>query len=78
MFRSDHGYSFLRIALTRYFIAASVVAGKTSVAQVSQPAVSPISKSAGRRTGEAFAGLETCDTADSEVRATGLPVKYPG
>jgi hypothetical protein len=46
------------------------------VAQVSKPAVSPISKSArGRVTGplkivERFAGLETCDTADLEVCAT--------
>jgi hypothetical protein len=47
-----------------------------TVAQVSKPAVSPISKSAGcknvwRRANDLrFAGLETCDTADLEVRAT--------
>ena len=48
------------------------------VAQVSKPAVSPISKSAVPRTCASFAGSETRDTADLEVRATGLPVKYPG
>jgi hypothetical protein len=43
-----------------------------------------ISKSAGRTNGRAFAGLESrtsashCDTADFEVCATGLPMKYPG
>jgi hypothetical protein len=26
----------------------------------------------------AFAGLETCNTPDLEVRATGSPMKYPG
>ncbi len=41
------------------------------VAQVSQPAVSPISKSAGRATSCGFAGLETRDTADLEACATG-------
>jgi len=40
------------------------------VAQVSQPAVSPASKPAGRANGKA--GLETRDTADLEVCATGL------
>ena len=40
------------------------------VAQVSQPAVSPISKSAAREKVEQPAGLETHDTADLEVRAT--------
>jgi hypothetical protein len=53
-------------------------AGKIGVPQVSKPAVSPISKSAGRPVGEAFAGLETRDTADFEVCATGSPMKYPG
>jgi nitrate reductase delta subunit len=41
-----------------------------SVAQVSQPAVSPISESAGRATSCGCAGLETRDTADLEVCAT--------
>jgi hypothetical protein len=40
------------------------------VAQVSKPAVSPISKSAARRYDEREAGLETCDTADLEICAT--------
>ena len=40
------------------------------VAQVSQPAVSPISKSAARGEGGRAAGLETRDTADLEVSAT--------
>jgi len=46
------------------------------VAQVSKPAVSPISKSAARETFEAHrefssrAGSETCDTADLEICAT--------
>jgi hypothetical protein len=53
-------------------------AGKTSVAQVSKPAVSPISKSAGRHHCEASAGLETRDTADLEVCATVSIMKYPG
>jgi len=50
--------------------------GHSVVAQVSQPAVSPTSKSAGREQigapGQAgrVAGLETCDTADLEVCAT--------
>jgi hypothetical protein len=61
-----------------YFIAAGTGANKTGVAQVSKPAVSPISKSADRRNGVASAGLETRDTADLEVCATGLTVKYPG
>lgn len=39
-------------------------------AQVSKPAVSPTSESAGRT--KAAAGLETRDTADSEVCATGI------
>ena len=49
---------------------------KFFVAQVSKPAVSPTSKSAGRRktfrapTPAASAGLETCDTAGSETCAT--------
>ena len=47
-------------------------AGKTVVPQVSKPAVSPISKSAGRRKGVASAGLETRDTADLEVCGTGF------
>jgi adenine-specific DNA-methyltransferase len=41
-----------------------------NVAQVSKPAVSPISQSAERREGERPAGLETRDTADLEVCAT--------
>src|SRR5277367_3585303 len=56
-------------------------AGKTGVPQVSPDAigtVSPISQSAGRRNCAASAGLETRDTADLEVCATGLPMKYPG
>jgi hypothetical protein len=48
-------------------------AGETGVAQVSQPAVSPISKSAARPKGAGFAGLATRDTADLEVCAT-LPL----
>jgi hypothetical protein len=44
------------------------------VAQVSKPAVSPISKSAGRANSQRgvgqLAGLETRDTADLEVCAT--------
>jgi uncharacterized Fe-S cluster-containing MiaB family protein len=55
---------------------------RLAVAQVSKPAVSPISKSAARRTSpargvvEPFASLETCDTADLEVCATsGRPVQ---
>ena len=52
------------------------------VAQVSKPAVSPISKSAGRGEHEARgavvarAGLETRDTADLEVCATAKPALY--
>jgi hypothetical protein len=57
------------------FIDAFASAGKTGVPQVSKPAVSPISKSAGRQKCAAFAGLETRDTADLEVCGTGLPVK---
>jgi hypothetical protein len=53
-------------------------AGKTGVPQVSKPAVSQISKSAGHTNDRAFAGLETRDTADFEVCATGSPMKYPG
>ena len=54
-------------------------AGVTRVAiQVSEPAVSPISKSAGCRHGVAPASLETRDTADLEICATALPTKYPG
>ena len=41
-----------------------------TVAQVSQPAVSPISKSAEHATLAGRAGLETRETADLEVRAT--------
>jgi hypothetical protein len=52
--------------------------GNAGVAQVSKPAVSPISKSAGRRNRVASAGLETRDTADLEVCATGLTMKGPG
>ena len=52
--------------------------GASGVAQVSKSAVSPISKSAGYRNGVASARLETRDTADLEVCATGLAVKYPG
>jgi hypothetical protein len=52
-------------------------AGESVVPQVSKPAVSPISKSAGRQKCVASAGLETRDTADLEVCGTGLPVKYP-
>jgi hypothetical protein len=48
--------------------------GNAGVAQVSKPAVSPISKSAGCRNCVASARLETRDTADF---ATGLPMKYP-
>jgi len=54
------------------------------VAQVSKPAVSPISKSAAGgypcRPGikGRHAGFETRDTADLEARGTGLPMKYPG
>jgi hypothetical protein len=59
-------------------MAALTAARKTGVAQVSKPAVSPISKSAGCRNGVAAAGLETRDTADLEVCATGLTVKYSG
>jgi len=51
---------------------------QTRVPQVSQPAVSPISESAGCRDGEGLAGLETRDTADLEVGGTGLAMKYPG
>jgi hypothetical protein len=43
------------------------------VAQVSKPAVSPTSKSAAVGLVEAFAGLETRDTADLEVCATYYP-----
>jgi arsenite-transporting ATPase len=52
-----------------------------SVAQVSEPAVSPTSQSAGRKEFRARsqsvgdAGLETCDTADLEVCATSLPLE---
>jgi hypothetical protein len=63
-----------------YLVAVSAGAGKTSVPQVSKPAVSPISKSAGRRASAEFAGLETRDTvpmASGEVCSTGLPMKYP-
>jgi len=42
------------------------------VAQVSKPAVSPISKSAGACDGARLAGLETHDTADLEVCATSV------
>ena len=51
--------------------------GDTPVAQVSKPAVSPTSKSAGRaakwghREFSTAAGLETCDTAGLEACATG-------
>ena len=54
------------------------------VAQVSKPAVSPISKSAGRgksgarSSGDPSAGLETGDTADSEVYATMAYRDVPG
>jgi len=51
--------------------------GKGSAPQVSQPAGSPISNSAGRLKSEALAGLEARDTADLEVCGTGLPVKVP-
>ncbi len=43
------------------------------VAQVSQPAVSPTSKSAGPGHIERPAGLETRDTADLEICATKIP-----
>ena len=52
-------------------------ANARGVPQVSKPAVSPISKSAGRRKCAAFAGLETRDTADLEVCGTRFPVKHP-
>jgi NADH-quinone oxidoreductase subunit M len=44
----------------------------SAVAQVSKPAVSPTSKSAGLLVAGSAAGLETCDTADLEVCATEL------
>ncbi|MCU0784950.1 MAG: efflux RND transporter permease subunit [Verrucomicrobia bacterium] len=44
---------------------------RLAVAQVSKPAVSPTSKSAGRGMVGSAAGLETRDTADLEVCATG-------
>ena len=47
-----------------------VQASALSVAQVSKPAVSPFSKSAGLGTVRASAGLETRDTADLEICAT--------
>jgi hypothetical protein len=53
-------------------------AGNTGVPQVSKPAVSPISKSAGRPKGGVFAGWETRDTADSKVCGTGLPLEVLG
>jgi hypothetical protein len=56
-------------------LVALADAGKTGVAQVSKPAASPISKSAGRRDGATLAGLETRDTADWEVCATVSPMK---
>jgi K+-transporting ATPase ATPase B chain len=58
------------------FTAQTRMSGVDFVAQVSQPAVSPISKSAGLgdfqhiRTSGRSAGLETRDTADLEVGAT--------
>jgi hypothetical protein len=61
-----------------FFIVALADGGNIGVAQVSKPAVSPISKSAGCRNGVASAGLETRDTADLGVCVTGLPMKYPG
>jgi len=45
---------------------------RAGVAQVSKPAVSPISKSAGLGSGARLAGLETHDTADLEVCATSV------
>ena len=48
------------------------------VAQVSKPAVSPTSKSAARAKGGRSAGLETGDTADSEVCATVRYRDVPG
>jgi hypothetical protein len=60
-----------------YFTAILADADKNGVPQVSKPAVSPISKSAGPQKGEASAGLETRETADLEVCATSLPVQLP-
>ena len=61
-----------------YFIVDLKDEGHTGVAQVSKPAVSPISKSAGCRNCAASAGLETRDTADLEVCGTSLTEKCPG
>ncbi len=66
-----------RAAKTRAaFCQNSATEGVGSVAQVSKPAVSPTSKSAGRapartqQTTPAAAGLETCDTAGLEACGT--------
>jgi len=48
------------------------------MAGAGQPAVSPISQSAGHRSGAEFAGWETRDTADWEVGGTGLAAKDRG
>jgi len=52
----------------------------TRFPQVSKPAVSPISSSAGRRGGEKFAGYETRNNIPmtaGEVCGTGWAAKYP-
>ena len=49
---------------------------RLAVAQVSKPAASPTSKSAGRGMVEGAADLETRDTADLEVCATGVACAY--
>ena len=56
--------------MTEKVIVVSADEGDTGVAQVSKPAVSPISKSAGCGHGVASAGWETRATADLEVCAT--------
>jgi len=43
-----------------------------NVAQVSKPAVSPTSKSAGRVKGASPAGLETCDAAEPQPKERGV------
>jgi pyruvate/2-oxoglutarate dehydrogenase complex dihydrolipoamide dehydrogenase (E3) component len=67
-------YEIVHIAIQQGETAAkNIIRAMTSaaqVAQVSQPAVSPISKSAGRCNVEVSADLETRDTAGLEVCAT--------
>ena len=54
-----------------------LIANQRNVAQASKPAVSPISKSAGRRNLLGTSRLETCHTADLEICATTLSMAVP-